>query len=53
MKKGRPSEVLREHKAIVKALSEGDVQGTKNAVETHLVNSKLAALESFREVVEE
>lgn len=44
-KKGRAKEVLGEHKAIVEALSKGDRERTKEAIKTHMINSKLAALE--------
>jgi DNA-binding GntR family transcriptional regulator len=44
-KKGRAKEVLGEHKAIVEALSKGNRERTKEAIKTHMINSKLAALE--------
>lgn len=45
MKKGRVNEVIYEHKAIVKALSEGNVEKANEAIKNHLITSKLAALE--------
>lgn len=44
-KKGRAKEVLGEHKAIVEAISKGNRERTKEAIKTHMINSKLAALE--------
>jgi DNA-binding GntR family transcriptional regulator len=44
-KKGRAREVLGEHKAIVRALSGRDAAKTKEAIQNHLANSRLAALE--------
>jgi DNA-binding GntR family transcriptional regulator len=43
-KKGRVIEVLREHKLIVKALSEAKVDMAIDAVRTHLINSKSIAM---------
>jgi DNA-binding GntR family transcriptional regulator len=47
MQKGRPEEVVREHHAIVEAISAGSVGKTVETVKIHLHNSKLAALESY------
>jgi DNA-binding GntR family transcriptional regulator len=47
VKEGRATEVLLEHKSIVKALAAGDSGGAIAAVKIHLDNSKVAALESF------
>jgi len=44
MKKGRANEVIQEHRAIVKALSEGNVAKVRETVKKHLINSKLMAL---------
>ena len=49
MKKGRATEVLQEHRAIVKALSEGNVGNVKEAVKKHLINSKVMAMEGHDE----
>jgi DNA-binding FadR family transcriptional regulator len=38
-------EVIREHKAIVEALSKKNVEGMKEAIRKHLTTSKLTALE--------
>ncbi|RPJ04554.1 MAG: GntR family transcriptional regulator [Deltaproteobacteria bacterium] len=45
MKKGRVNEVIQEHRAIVKALSERNVAKVRETVKKHLINSKLMALE--------
>lgn len=45
MRKGRVNEVIQEHKAIVKALLEEDVEMVKEVTKKHLINSKLTALE--------
>lgn len=50
MKKGRANEVLQEHKAIVEALSQGDLKKVKAAIRKHLIKSKLTALESHVEM---
>ncbi len=49
MQKGRPEEVLREHQAIVEAISAGNIEKTRKAITIHLQNSKVAALESYEE----
>jgi DNA-binding GntR family transcriptional regulator len=48
-RKGRAHEVVREHKAIVEALSKRNGKRIKEAINRHLVNSKLAALGSHIE----
>lgn len=48
-KKGRAFEVIQEHRAIFKALSDGDVQKVRETVKKHLVNSKRMALEGHDE----
>jgi len=48
-RKGRAHEVVREHKAIVEALSKRNRKRIKEAINRHLVNSKLAALGSHIE----
>ncbi len=49
MKKGRANEVLQEHRAIVKALSEGNVGKVRETVKKHLINSKVMAMEGHDE----
>jgi DNA-binding GntR family transcriptional regulator len=46
-KRGRVMEVLREHKLIVKALSEVNLDMAIDAVRTHLINSKSIALSYY------
>jgi DNA-binding GntR family transcriptional regulator len=45
LKKGRVHGVIREHKAIVEALSKKNVEAMKEAIRKHLTTSKLTALE--------
>lgn len=47
--KGRASEVIQEHRAIFKALFEGNVSKVREVVKKHLVNSKKLALEGNEE----
>lgn len=48
-KKGRAYEVVQEHRAIFKALSDGNVPKVQETVKKHLVNSKRMALEGHDE----
>jgi DNA-binding GntR family transcriptional regulator len=52
-KKGRASEVLREHKSIVTALAQGNAEMAREAVRDHLMNSKSTALDYYSGYVEE
>lgn len=49
MQKGRSEEVVREHQAIVEAISAGNIEKTMETVKIHLQNSKVSALESYEE----
>jgi len=46
-KKGRASEVLREHKSIVTALVQENAEMARDAVRNHLVNSKSTVLDYY------
>jgi len=45
-KKGRPQEVIEEHRAILESLLLGDMKKIKKALDQHLTNSKEAAYEN-------
>jgi DNA-binding GntR family transcriptional regulator len=44
MAEGRPSEVVFEHKAIFKTLSEKNLERVKEAIKKHLANTKLSVM---------